>query len=145
MKQQEIGPKVHSAMYQQCKRRGYAAPVDVLMDIGVLSKKQYEDWRNGRVQYLEAVCSVNLHQLSAIMREMRVYAKDHDLKPSFCYYKQWGTKKKPGQRKPVVPLRFSKTGKLEIERSYATHFVDSRRTAELKTAKALEPAPDTID
>jgi hypothetical protein len=119
--------------------------VDVLMDIGVLSKKQYEDWRNGRVQYLEAVCSVNLHQLSAIMREMRVYAKDHDLKPSFCYYKQWGTKKKFGQRKPVVPLRFSKTGKPEIERSYATHFVDSRRIAELKTAKALEPAPDTID
>lgn len=26
-------------MTEQCKRRGYAAPVDVLMDIGVLDKK----------------------------------------------------------------------------------------------------------
>lgn len=33
---------VHSAMYRQCKERGYAAPVDVLMDIGVLPKNQYE-------------------------------------------------------------------------------------------------------
>ena len=31
---------VHSAMYRQCKERGYAAPVDVLMDIGVLPKNQ---------------------------------------------------------------------------------------------------------
>jgi hypothetical protein len=113
MKQQEIGPKVHSAMYQQCKRRGYAAPVDVLMDIGVLSKKQYEDWRNGRVQYLEAVCSVNLHQLSAIMREMRVYAKDHDLKPSFCYYKQWGTKKNPASASRLFRYASVKPGNLK--------------------------------
>ena len=34
----ELIGKVHSAMYQQCRKRGYAAPVDVLMDIGVLSK-----------------------------------------------------------------------------------------------------------
>jgi uncharacterized protein YaiL (DUF2058 family) len=36
--------RVHSAMYHQCQRWDYAAPVDVLMDIGVLSKKKYEDW-----------------------------------------------------------------------------------------------------
>lgn len=30
---------IHSSMYHQCQRRGYATPVDVLMDIGVLAKK----------------------------------------------------------------------------------------------------------
>lgn len=40
--------RVHSAMYHQCQSWDYAAPVDVLMDIGVLSKKKYEDWRTGR-------------------------------------------------------------------------------------------------
>ena len=84
----ELIGKVHSAMYHQCQNRGYAAPVDVLMDIGVLPKQKYEDWRFGRVPYLECVCTVNLRKLSFIMRQMRVYAEKSGLKPSFCYYKQ---------------------------------------------------------
>ena len=39
MNDKELIGKVHNAMYQQCQRRGYAAPVDVLMDIGVLPKR----------------------------------------------------------------------------------------------------------
>ena len=66
--------KVHDSMYRQCKSRGFAAPVDVLMDIGVLDKKKYNDWRHGRVPYLEAVCTVNLHKLSEIMKVVRAYA-----------------------------------------------------------------------
>ena len=47
--------KIHSSMDRQCKARGYAAPVDVLMDAGVLSKQKYEEWRLGRVPFLESV------------------------------------------------------------------------------------------
>lgn len=123
-------------MYQQCRNRGYAAPVDVLMDIGILSKKDYENWRFGQVDYLERVCKINLRKLSLVMRQMRAYGKKAGLKPSFCYYKRWGVKKKNGQgHKPVIPLRFSKSGAAEIERQYATHFVDLRRTAQLKEAR----------
>ena len=133
MKESEWIGKIYSSMKQQCKKRGYAAPVDVLMDIGVLPKQKYEDWRNGRVDYLERVCTVNLHKLSFIMSQIRAYARKQGLKPSFCYYKQWGVKKKNGQgHKPVVPLRFSKSGNAEIEKNYATHYVDSRRIAEIK-------------
>jgi len=32
----------------------------------------------------------------------------------------------------VIPLRFSKSGREDIERQYATHFVDSTRIAQLK-------------
>lgn len=102
MNNQELTAKVHSAMYAQCRKRGYAAPVDVLMDLGVLPKQKYEDWRFGKVDYLERVCNVNLHKLSTIMHEMRVYAKKAGLKPSFCYYKRWGVKKKGGQGHPPV-------------------------------------------
>ena len=133
MKESEWIGKIYSSMKQQCKKRGYVAPVDVLMDIGVLPKQKYEDWRNGRVDYLELVCTVNLHKLSFIMSQIRAYAREQGLKPSFCYYKQWGVKKKNGQgHKPVVPLRFSKSGNAEIEKNYATHYVDSRRIAEIK-------------
>ena len=136
MNDRDLAAKVRSAMYYQCQERGFATPVDVLMDIGVLRKADYENWRNGRVLYLERVCGINLSKLSTILHEMRVYAGKHSLKPSFCFYKQWGVKKKGGQgHKPVIPLRFSKSGNAEIERQYATHFVDAAQTACLKAER----------
>lgn len=138
----ELIGKVHSAVYHQCQQRGYAAPVDVLMDVGVLSKQKYEEWRYGKVTYLEQVCTRNLRKLSFIMSQIRKYAEKSNLKPSFCYYKQWETKvrsanvPKSGKgRKPVILLRFSKSGKEDIERAYATHFVDVKRTEQIKKEK----------
>ena len=107
--------KINDSMYRQCKRRGFASPVDVMIDIGVLDKKKYDDWRHGRVPYLEAVCTVNLHKLSEIMKIVRAYAAANGLKPSFTDYKQIGAK----DRK----LRFSKSGNQTIEKAYATHYV----------------------
>lgn len=70
MNNQKLSDKVRSAMYSQCKARGYAVPVDVLMDIGVLTDEKYKDWRFGRVDYLERICGTNLHKLSFIMLEV---------------------------------------------------------------------------
>lgn len=125
--------KIHSSMYQQLKKRGYATPVDVLMDLEILSKKDYELWRNGKIPYLEKTCNINLKKLSMILHEMRVYAKKSDLNPSYTVYKQWAVKKRNEQgRKPVIKLRFSKSGSDDIEKWYATHFVDTRIIEDLK-------------
>lgn len=133
MNDKELIGKIHSSMYHQCQKRGYATPVDVLMEVGALPKKKYEEWRFGRVDYLERVCTVNLRKLSFIMYQMQVYAQKSGLKPSFCYYKRWGVKKKNGQgHKPVIPLRFGKSGDTDIERRYATNFVDGKQIARLK-------------
>ena len=135
MDDQELIRKVHSSVYHQCQRRGYATPVDVLMDVGVLTKNRYEDWRFGRVDHLERVCTVDLRKLSFIMHQMRVYAQKAGLKPSFCFYKQWGAKKRNGQgHKPVIQLRFSKSGDPDVERWYATHFVDASVIAKLNAS-----------
>lgn len=131
MKDWELIGKVHSAVYHQCQQRGYAAPADVLVDVGALPKQKYEDWRFGKVQYLEQACTCNLKKLSFIMKQIRSYAKKADLKPSFCYYKRWGVKKKHGHQ-AVILLRFSKSGNPEIERAYATHYVDLGRVEQLK-------------
>ena len=109
MNEKELIGKIHSSMYHQLQVRGYAAPVDVLIDTGILPKQKYEDWRFGRVRYLEAVCNANLKRLSFVLHQMRVYAQAHELKPSFCYYKCWGVRKKNGTgHKPVIPLQFCK-------------------------------------
>ena len=104
--------KIQNAMYLQCQGRGYTAPVDVLMDLGVLDKKKYDDWRCGRVPYLEAVCNGNLHKLSEIMKEIRSFAEQNSWQPSLSSYKHKGKE-----------LRFSKTGNPQIEKAYATHYV----------------------
>ena len=133
MNDKELIGKVHSSMYHQLKRKGYATAVDVLMDLEILSKTDYELWRNGKVLYLEKVCKVNLKKLSTILHEMRVYAKKGNLKPSFCVYKRWAVKKKNGQgKKPVIKLRFSKSGSEDIEKWYATHFVDTKKIEKIK-------------
>ena len=139
VKDSELIGKVHSAVYHQCQQRGYAAPADVLVDIGVLPKQKYEEWRFGKARYLEQVCTCNLKKLSFIMKQIRFYAKKSNLKPSFCYYKRWGVKKKHGH-KPVIPLRFSKSRNPEIERAYATHYVDPRRVERLKKEKQEKAA-----
>ena len=106
--------KVHDSIYRKCKIRGLAAPAYVLIDIGVLDKEKYDDWRHGRIQYLEAVCNVNLHKLSEIMGVESAYAAANGFKPSFTYYRQVGAK----DRK----IPFSKSGNLWIDKAYATHY-----------------------
>ena len=47
-------------------------------------------------------------------------------------------KKKPGQKRPVLPLRFSKYGDPDVEKWYSTHYVDSKRITEIKQAAFAE-------
>ena len=122
MDNKNIVGQIHNSMYTQLQKAGYATPVQVLIDLNVLSKTNYEKWRFGKIDYLERVCKINLSKLSAIMKEIRAYAKKNNLKSSFTFYNQWGNKKIRGTRK----LRFSKNGKEEIEIAYATHYVSLR-------------------
>lgn len=122
MNQSELIKRVGTSMYQQINNIGYATVVQTLMDLQILSKEDYERWRNGQVPYLEKVCHINLKKLVSVLNEMKRYAAKNDLKPSYTFYKQWGRK-----NKSTVQLRFSKTGNEYIEKLYATHYV-SRNT-----------------
>ena len=92
------------------------APVDVLVAMGLLRPERLEDWRRGRVPYLERVIVCNLTRLSRLLRILRFHAHDLNLQPSWTAYRRWG--KGPKQR-----LRFTKTGEPKLEKVYATHFV----------------------
>jgi hypothetical protein len=94
-----------------------------------LAKKDYEDWRFGRVDYLEKVCNINLGKLTLINKLIRKYSSELDLKSSWTGYNQFGK----GIKRQ---LRFSKSGDKTIEDSYATHYIDKNRMIELKENKA---------
>ncbi len=131
MNKKNIKGQIHNAMYQNIRKKGYVAPVDVLMDIGVLSKQDYENWRFGKVTFLEKVCKGNLRKLSQILREMRLYSVQNNLKPSWTFYHRWGKNK---SRK----LRFSKSNDEKIEYHYATHFVDTEKVHQLRSSSSQQ-------
>jgi hypothetical protein len=56
------------------------APIDVLVGMNLLAPEKLEDWRRGRVPYLEIVINCNLTRLSRLLRIVRFLA--HDLTSS---------------------------------------------------------------
>ncbi len=98
------------------RKKGYISPFDMLMELDYLSLKDYEDWRKNKIPYLEKACQTNLSKLSIIMKELKQYATEKNLKSSWTAYHKWGKGSK-------IELQFSKTGKEEIEKAYATHYV----------------------
>ncbi len=96
--------------------RKVVAPVDVLIGMGLLTPAKLEDWRFGRVPYLEKVIDCNLAKLSRLLRILRFHAHDLNLASSTTAYVLWG--KGPKQR-----LRFTKTGEDKLEEAYSLHFL----------------------
>jgi len=119
--EKEVKRLVHSNRYE----KGYVCSIDVLMQLGYLSQGNYEDWRRGRVEYLEKVCKTNLGKLTFINRLIRTYAIELNLKSFWTFYNQFG---KGIKRR----LRFSKSGDKKIEDNYSTHYVDVERVIELR-------------
>lgn len=116
MSNQELKNKVRSAADHILSKDNYISPIGLLLQLGILKKEDYEEWRKGNVPYLEKVCHVNLNKLSTIMAELRYIARDRNLKPSETAYKKWGK----GVKRD---LQFSKSGNPNIERAYQTHYV----------------------
>ncbi|MGV8815794.1 MAG: hypothetical protein ACOH2D_16950 [Gelidibacter sp.] len=111
---------IHKNLYD----KGFVCVVDILLQQNYLTKKDYDDWRSGRVDYLEKVCKINLGKLTLINKLIMKYSTELDLKSSWTGYNQYGKGK---NRR----LRFSKSGDKTIEDSYATHYIDKERMIEL--------------
>ncbi|MBK8257835.1 MAG: hypothetical protein IPK82_34855 [Polyangiaceae bacterium] len=112
----ELYPRIARAVDEILRHGKVVAPVDVFIGMGLLSRKSLEDWRLGRVPFLERVIQCNLGRLGRLLHVLRFHAHDLNLKPSWTAYMRWG--KGPKQR-----LRFTKTGDEKLEEVYATHFV----------------------
>jgi hypothetical protein len=102
------------------REKGFVAPLELLIRMDLLSPESVENWRRGRIAYLERVIRCNLSKASRILRILRMHAHDLDLKPSLTVYKRWTKGSRP-------LLRFSKTGDQNIEDAYARHFVSPRK------------------
>jgi hypothetical protein len=93
----------------------YVSPLDVLIGIGWLDPGAVKRWRQGRIDYLEAVVQTNLLRISEAMKVFRSWASARGLTPSETHY--------VGRTPSRQTLRFSKSGNLAIEKFYRTHWI----------------------
>ncbi|MFC1788978.1 hypothetical protein ACFLZE_03590 [Thermodesulfobacteriota bacterium] len=92
------------------------APTEILIEMGNLSKKNYEAWRKGQVPFLERVFEGNLSKANRILRIIGFHAHDLNMVPKITHYHQWGKGKKRA-------LQFSKSGDKKLEEAYSRHYL----------------------
>ncbi|MEX1229188.1 MAG: hypothetical protein WEB58_03035 [Planctomycetaceae bacterium] len=113
-------PRVVRSMSELLAANDAVAPVDLLLKLQYLKQQQYEDWRFGRIPYLERVCTGSLGVLSRILRIMEFHSQAIGLKPSNTVYCRWGKGKR-------TVLRFSKSGDPRLEAAYMRHYLVRRK------------------
>jgi hypothetical protein len=128
--QPELERRVHRAAEAALARQQYVSAIDVLCGMGLLAPVRVDDWRKGRVDFLERVIQGNLHKISSSMAIFRRWVAEKGLKPSETGYVRCS-------RGGTVALQFSKSGDPEIEKSYRTHYV-SPALGEQKRQKLQE-------
>ncbi len=115
--------RVAAAAEAALAERRFVTAIDVLVGMGWLTPGQVDQWRQGRVEYLERVTSANLHKLSSTMAIFRRWATARGLQPSETDY--------VARTRDRRRLQFSASGAPAIERAYRTHWV----SPELSEAK----------
>jgi hypothetical protein len=113
----------------------YVSAIDVLTGTGLLAVIHVEEWRKGRIDFLEGAIQGNLEKISAAMAAFRRWAEAKRLHPSETAYV---ARTRTGTRN----LQFSKSGDPSIEKAYRTHYVSpelperKRKNIEERLAKA---------
>ena len=130
-------PRVVRAMDAIFARRDFVAPTEVFVEMGLLSEQAIEEWRAGRLPFLERAIRCNLSAASRILRLLRMHAHDLNLRPSSTVY----VRRTRGGR---LRLRFTKRCDLKLEDAYARHFVKviskSKRQSEVASDEQADCA-----
>lgn len=108
-------PRIARAVESLLASDQVVRPVEVIQHMGLLSHAALQDWRAGRVLYLERAIDCNLTKLARLLRILRFVAHDLNLVPYLETYTREGCGK-------PTPLRFSKSGDPRIEDAYRRHF-----------------------
>lgn len=116
----ELLAKMSPVTTKCLQAKGYLCFIDVLIAMGYLSEKTYEDWRFKRIPYLERGVSLNLSKINFLLRSFHKNCVSGKLKPSITAYKSWGKCRK-------LDLKFSKSGDPKLEKSYATRFISQQK------------------
>lgn len=107
-----LAERVTRAAEAALSERGFVTPIDVLVGLRWLLPDRLAWWRQGRVAQLDDVVQVGPAKLAAAMALLESWAGDRGLQPrEVCHV---------ARSRDRRPLRFSQTGREEVERAYRT-------------------------
>jgi len=109
-------PRVVRAIAKVLSKSDVVAPVDVLIEMGNLSKNNHDAWQQGKIPYLERVFEGSLSKANRILRIIGFHVHDLNMGPKITHYHQRGKGKKRA-------LQFSKSGDNNIEEAYSRHYL----------------------
>jgi hypothetical protein len=101
--------------------REFVSAIDVLVGLGWLPPRLVDEWRQGRLDYLEGAMTVQVTKLSTAMRLFHRWAQGRGLVPSETAH--------VARTRDRRSLRFSASGKPDLERAYRTHWFSPELSA----------------
>jgi len=133
-KKDKLYPGIVKVVTEILETEKVVTPVEVLIRQHRITRKQYEDWRHGRIPCLERVCIGNLSKLNRLLRVLEQHCLASGMKPSQTVYRKWGKGSK------WIVLQFSRSGDPGLEAAYSRHYV----MGELAAPSAGEIRRNTI-
>lgn len=127
--QNRLEQRIVEAAEAAIAQKKFVSAIDLLVGIRWLTTSLANQWRQGRLPYLEEGMSVDLEKLSSALKLFRSWAERRVLKSSETAYRS--------STRDRRPLRFSASGQEAIERAYRTHWV-SQELSENKRERLAE-------
>lgn len=124
-------PRIVAAVTKILVQSNYVAPIQLFKEMGLLQDQDIENWRRGRIPYLEMVIKCNLSGTGRILRILRMHGHDLNLRPSITIYNRWGKGAK-------TRLQFSKSNTKNIEDAYSCHLLHVRGEKSKDTEDNIE-------
>lgn len=112
--------------------------LDVLTGLGWLPGHRIDEWRQGRLAYLEQSLTARPERLSIVLAALRRWAESQGLRPNETPYLSATRERRP--------LRFSDSGDEATERAYRTHWIspDLSETGRSRLIERESKAPDLV-
>jgi len=123
-KKDKLYAPVVRAIAEIMKTEDVVTPIGVMIKLQRISKEDHENWRFGRIPYLERAFQGSLGKANRILRIVKLHAESLHLAASQTAYRRWGRGKRH------LTLRFSKSGAPNLERAYSSHYLIKSRTEE---------------
>ena len=110
--QQRVLQSAEETLYKQ----HYVSAIDLFIGMNLLQPQHVNDWKKGKIPYLEKVIQGSLGKITFSMKCFRGWASEKGLKPRCTEYfvKTSGPKRK---------LKFSISGAPSLEEFYRTHYI----------------------
>jgi hypothetical protein len=138
VKRPDLDQRVARAAASVLAERKVVTAIDVLTGLGWLPQVRVDEWRQGRVDYLERGVTANPHKISTAMRSFHEWARQQGLRPSETVY--------VARTRDRRRLRFSQSGDAAIESAYRTHWVSPELSArqQKRLAQRQGRPPDLV-